>query len=234
MQRWCSCYVQVLETKLEDADKALEGISIKTVKGGDTIELGRRTLQCISVATPRYPELLCLYERTTRKLFSSCFFSAHVNPQRGVVGNDGSDLGGWAVYSSDWQFFFDCMFAPVVKQASGALEKLNLQTTRRHNLKQPFAVRLKNLFTSSDKKSQRPVAMILPRHGPIARQSVTQLINAYTECASSMPASSGGCVPGCCTGRAVVSCLQRRAHLHGIPGGSMSAFMTACGATLTE
>ena len=61
-------------------------VTFSTVKEDAEITVGRRTLQCIAASTPRYPELLCLYERTTRRLFSSCFFSAHVNPQQGQQG----------------------------------------------------------------------------------------------------------------------------------------------------
>lgn len=169
----------------EDSD-VLENVNIRIVKGGDDIDLGRRTVQCIGAATPRYPDLLCLYERGTRKLFSSCLFSAHVNPQKGVVGTDGSDVGGWEVYSSDWKYFFDCMFAPVARQASTTLQKLDLRVSRKRAAKgQTFGTWLKNLFGGSSadapKPGTRPVAMILPRHGPIVRQSVTQLVNAYIE-----------------------------------------------------
>ena len=172
----------------EDSD-VLENVNIRIVKGGDELELGRRTVQCISAATPRYPDLLCLYERGTRKLFSSCLFSAHVNPQKGVVGTDGTDEGGWEVHSSDWKYFFDCMFAPVARQTSSALQKLDLQVSRKRPAKgQTLSSWLKNLFgggsaADAPKPGTRPVAMILPRHGPIARQSVTQLVNAYIECA---------------------------------------------------
>lgn len=178
---------QVLEEKLGADSDTLTDVTIKTVKGGDTFDIGRRTVQCISAATPRYPELLCLYERGTRKLFSSCLFSAHVNPQEGVVGTDGSDLGGWEAYASDWQFFFDCMFAPVARQASSTLQKLDLQVSRKRVAEgRGLSVWLKNLFGSgkAPSKGSRPVAMILPRHGPVARQSVTQLVNSYVECAS--------------------------------------------------
>ena len=61
----------------------------------DEIMIGRRTLQCIPATTPRYPELLCLYERTTRRLFSSCFFSTHSNPQQGAQG------AGFAAYNAE-------------------------------------------------------------------------------------------------------------------------------------
>jgi flavorubredoxin len=152
----------------------------------DEIFVGRRTLQCIMTTTPRYPELLCLYERQTRRLFSSCFFSAHVNPQKGFAGTDGTDIGGWAVYGSDWRYFFDCMFAPVVVQASKALGRLNLSVATA-SAASPLLV-LKLLFGGGGvDKSKRPVATILPRHGPIVRRSVVQLINEYGKCAVSSP-----------------------------------------------
>ena len=30
------------------------------------------------------------------------------------------DVGGWDVYGRDWQHYFDCMLAPVARQASSA------------------------------------------------------------------------------------------------------------------
>ena len=80
----------VLQSKLNDSGCEILGdeskVKIETVKEDSTISFGRRELQCFTASTPRYPELLCLYERTTRRLFSSCFFSAHVNPQAGMQG----------------------------------------------------------------------------------------------------------------------------------------------------
>jgi flavorubredoxin len=144
----------------------------------EEIRIGRRKLQCIAATTPRYPELLCLYERSTRRLFSSCFFSAHVSPQKGSAGTDGTDIGGWAVYGSDWTYFFDCMFAPVVVQASQALGKLNLSVATASS-GSPLLI-LRQLFGgSSPDKNKRPVASILPRHGPVIRRGVVQLVNEY-------------------------------------------------------
>lgn len=37
------------------------------------------------------------------------------------------DVGGWDVYGNDWRHFFDCMLAPVAKQAAAALDKLDLE-----------------------------------------------------------------------------------------------------------
>ena len=158
-----------------------EKVSISVAAKEDEIRVGRRTLQCIATTTPRYPELLCLYERTTRRLFSSCFFSAHVNPQRGVTGTDGTDAGGWAAFGSDWEFFFDCMFAPVVPQAASAVNKLSLTVATQSG--SPLLA-LKRLLGGKDEGGgKRPVASILPRHGPVVRRSVVQLVNEYTRCA---------------------------------------------------
>lgn len=80
----------VIDAKLGDegfevlADESK--VKFNIVKDDTSISVGRRSMQCITASTPRYPDLLALYERTTRRLFSSCFFSAHVNPQEGQQG----------------------------------------------------------------------------------------------------------------------------------------------------
>lgn len=128
---------------------------------------------------------MCLYERNTRRLFSSCFFSAHVNPQVGELGTDSTDRGGWAVYGSDWQFFFDCMFAPVVRQAESAVAKLDIAVAAGSAGAPSLLMQLKKFLggAASTQTGSRPVAMILPRHGPLVRQSVSQLVNSYSRCA---------------------------------------------------
>lgn len=66
----------------EEGKTLLEGVEIEIPRTGEDLKIGRRSLRIVYATTPRYPELLCVYERTTRRLFSSCFFSAHVNPQQ--------------------------------------------------------------------------------------------------------------------------------------------------------
>lgn len=176
---------QVLTAKLgDDADNILKDVTLRVIKGENEIQIGRRTFQCLPSTTPRYPDLLCLYERNTRRLFSSCFFSSHVNPQKGELGTDGSDRGGWAVYGSDWQFFFDCMFAPVVRQAETAIEKLDISVAAGSAGAPTLLLQLKKLLgvSGATQAGSRPVAMILPRHGPLVRQSVSQLVNSYSKC----------------------------------------------------
>lgn len=181
--------MQVLTSKLGDSEATvLEGVTVRTVKGEDTIQIGRRSLMCITATTPRYPDLMCVYERNTRRLFSSCFFSAHVNPQKGELGTDGTDRGGWAAYGSDWQFFFECMFAPVVRQAESAVQKLDISVASGSAGAPSLLLRLKNLLSGGGATAggSRPVAMILPRHGPLVRQSVSQLVNSYAKYAHSI------------------------------------------------
>ena len=40
--------------------------------------------------------------------------------QAAVAGGAAHDVGGWDVYGRDWQHYFDCMLAPVARQASSA------------------------------------------------------------------------------------------------------------------
>ena len=36
-------------------------------------------------------------------------------------GESAKDVGGWDMYGQDWRHYFDCMLAPVAKQAAGAV-----------------------------------------------------------------------------------------------------------------
>ena len=79
-------------------------------------------LQLLPVPTPRWPDLLCVYSPEDNLLFSSKLFSAHVAPSlAGTSGEAAVDVGGWDVFGSDWRHFFDCMLAPVAKQAAGGV-----------------------------------------------------------------------------------------------------------------
>lgn len=78
------------------------------------------TLRLIPTPTPRWPDLLCAYQPSSRLLFTSKLFSAHVSPTAvGVSPENPFDTGGWEQYEPDWHFFYDCMLAPVARQASG-------------------------------------------------------------------------------------------------------------------
>lgn len=43
------------------------------------------------------------------------------------------DEGGWEVYKEDWRYFFDCMLAPVARQASKAKPCSVLLSVREHS-----------------------------------------------------------------------------------------------------
>ena len=93
--RFCQCYAAVC-TKLVQCQQSLDimnsprstDVQVKfEIVGKDTeLKLGRRNLNAFTASTPRYPEMVCLYERNTRRLYSSCMFSAHANPQHGSQG----------------------------------------------------------------------------------------------------------------------------------------------------
>ena len=99
------------------------------------------------------------------------------------------DKGGWAVYGPDWRFFFDCMFAPVVTQASKAVAKLDLAAATQNGAPLKLLRQLARMLGQDDRDAprdgSRPLTMVLPRHGPVVRQSVTQLVREYDKCAAS-------------------------------------------------
>ena len=74
-------------------------------------------LTLIPAPTPRWPDLLCAYSRPHRMMFTSKLFCAHVS-QTAIAQGALADEGGWDVYGRDWQHYFDCMLAPVARQAS--------------------------------------------------------------------------------------------------------------------
>ena len=74
----------------------------------------------IPIQTPRGPDLVCVYHPTDRLLFTSNLFSAHVAPSVvNTSGESAADVGGWDMYGQDWRHYYDCMLAPVAKQAAG-------------------------------------------------------------------------------------------------------------------
>ncbi|MEW5312660.1 MAG: hypothetical protein WDW38_004276 [Sanguina aurantia] len=84
-------------------------------------------LQLVLTPTPRWPDLMCVHYPQQQLIFTSQLLSSHAAPS--VVGsrNSAFDVGGWDVYGNDWHHFFDCMLAPVAKQAAAALDKLDLE-----------------------------------------------------------------------------------------------------------
>ena len=55
-----------------------------------------------------------------RSLLPAQLFAAHVAPgAAGIPDAEAFDEGGWDVYGRDWQHYYDCMLAPVARQAAG-------------------------------------------------------------------------------------------------------------------
>ena len=60
-----------------------------------------------------------------RLLFTSKLFAAHIAPAAaGAEPGDAGDDAGWGVYGPEWRFYYDCMLAPVARQAAGMLHVL--------------------------------------------------------------------------------------------------------------
>jgi hypothetical protein len=124
---------------------------------------------------------------------------------RACAGSKGADKGGWAEYGPDWHFFFDCIFAPVVTQAARAIDRLDVSIPSWSGAAPKLLKKLQRMLgadvrENSARSGSRPVARILPRHGPIIKQSLVQLLSEYDKCALLT-----GPGPGCaCTSCAVI------------------------------
>lgn len=65
-----------------------------------------------------------LHPATDNILFSSNFFSAHTASEAVQSGaadgarRSAADLGGWQKFGPDWEFYFECMMAPVARQVA--------------------------------------------------------------------------------------------------------------------
>lgn len=95
-----------------------EDLNIVVVRGEDTLDLGQgHQLQLIATPTPKWPDELLTYDPKTKILFTDKFFGAH------VCGDQIFDEG-WAIYSEDRRFYYDCLHAPQAKQVLSALDKI--------------------------------------------------------------------------------------------------------------
>ena len=94
-------------------------VTLTTAKPGSVLELSAdHLLRLLPTPTPRWPDLLAVYSSADRILFSSKLFACHVAPSKANASNP-YDEGGWDVYGNDWRYYFDCMLAPVARQAAG-------------------------------------------------------------------------------------------------------------------
>jgi flavorubredoxin len=117
-------------------------------------------------------------------LFSSNFFSAHT--AEAGAGN-ASDDAGWSAFAGDWANYYDCMLAPVARQAATALDRLNINAMRSPAggaLSQALAplrrlaALVHELTLGADDGVAEPlaVAAIAPMHGPVVRRCLTELV----------------------------------------------------------
>lgn len=131
-----------LKKILEDAT-----LNIKAIKGDETLDLGQgHDLEFILTPSPRWPDRMCTYDPKTQILFSDKLFGAH------VCGDQVFDEG-WAVYSEDRRYYFDCLMAPNVGQTENALEKL----------------------------SEKNATLYATGHGPLVRYGLSELTNSYNQ-----------------------------------------------------
>eukprot|EP00850_Spirogloea_muscicola_P022490 SM000298S10944 [mRNA] locus=s298:99792:103905:+ [translate_table: standard] len=142
---------------------------------------------------------MCTYDPATQLLYTHKLFSAHICEESDF------DAGGWDVYGESWRFFYDCMLAPVARQAEVALERLPVVgqfaapsyagkaglAVVRADLGYLWNAVLGALNLPVDKAaalagggSRRDdgalvAAALCPLHGPIVRASLTELVREY-------------------------------------------------------
>lgn len=200
---------QVLKSTMEkdeEGSKLLQAVNVVTAKTGTTVTLSEDSkLQLIPVPTPRWPDLLCVYHRTDRLLFTSNIFSAHVAPSVvNTSGESAKDVGGWDMYGQDWRHYFDCMLAPVAKQAAGGLDKLadiispsaetlstqeaavgalqkTLKSAQAALEGRQAAVFGEQAMSSGGRMTAIPLTVnaLCPSHGPVVQSSLTELLRSY-------------------------------------------------------
>ncbi|MGD1937630.1 MAG: diflavin flavoprotein [Cyanophyceae cyanobacterium] len=106
------------------ADRFAQGTTalppeLKVIKGDEmTVDLGQgHCLEFVRVPTPRWPDGLATFDRSSQILFSDKFYGAH------VCGDQVLDEG-WTIYADDRRFFFDSLHAPQLRQVNNALDKM--------------------------------------------------------------------------------------------------------------
>ncbi|WAS06470.1 diflavin flavoprotein [Gloeomargaritales cyanobacterium VI4D9] len=94
-------------------------LQTQIIRGEETLDLGLgHQLEFIPIPTPRFPTGLATFDPKTGILFSGKFFSAHCC-------SDQVFDEGWAALKEDYQYYFDCIHAPQVRQVEQVLERLS-------------------------------------------------------------------------------------------------------------
>jgi flavorubredoxin/flavin reductase (DIM6/NTAB) family NADH-FMN oxidoreductase RutF len=122
-----------------------ESLDLKVIRGEESLDLGMgHVLEFIPTPNPRFPAQLCTYDPKTAILFTDKLFGAH------VCGDQIFDEG-WAIYSEDRRYYFDCLIAPYARQVAAALDKL----------------------------ATKPARLYATGHGPLVRYGLNELTSAY-------------------------------------------------------
>lgn len=201
--------VKVLQSGMAtEGPGLLDLVKLEPVLGEAQIPVGPgRKLQAICTPTPRWPDLMVVYDPGSRVAFTSKLFSAHVAPCTisEEAGSQAFDcIGTWDAYAEHWRYFFDCMLAPVAKQAAAALDKLPITAAPRASFERPaeFLQSLANIWSTALKGLPPPAGAaaagtatkgagkeaagaplvtyaLAPQHGPVVRTCLSQLFREY-------------------------------------------------------
>ena len=221
LEVWCSnpaaqVIYQALKPGTPASNEALTGAwkganglraRLRTVRTGDALDLGGRSLDFVTAPTPRWPDAVVTYDTASKFLFTSKLFSAHVATDAArPTDADASD--GFEEYLADWRYFFDCMLAPMARPASAALDKLApylsgvssssgpSQTAEKAPESAPASVapKLTRLLMGAASKYAgggsvaskgaplaTAAAAVAPLHGPVVRSARNELAREYRE-----------------------------------------------------
>ena len=166
---------------------------LRTIRAGDQLDLGGRTLDFITAPTPRWPDTVVTSESMTKILFTSKLFSAHVATAEGQP----TDVSfGFDEFGADWRYFFDCMLAPMARPAASALTKLEPYVGKGNSEAEEappksVAPKLTKLLLGfaanyaggsiSSKSSAATASAIAPLHGPVVKSARNELAREYRE-----------------------------------------------------
>lgn len=186
---------QLLRSTFENEGSAdlLTSITVSVARAGLQIPLpGGGVLEGFLTPTPRWPDLMVLFDTESQLLYTSKLFSAQVAPQtyrkRPGLAPTALDFGGWYTFGNDWKHYFECMIAPVAKQAVTVLDKLNIVAGREAVGISPAAVKgLLDGFLSAfrgpvdveGRSEPLRVLALAPMHGPVVKVALSQLLAEY-------------------------------------------------------
>jgi flavorubredoxin/flavin reductase (DIM6/NTAB) family NADH-FMN oxidoreductase RutF len=93
-------------------------------KAKNDLDLGQgHLLQFIPTPTPRWPDGLCTYDRSTMILYTDKFFGVHVC-------SDALWDEDWKKLDNDRHYYFNCLHSNQTKQVETALDKLTALTSK--------------------------------------------------------------------------------------------------------